>query len=53
MHIAHGRDTDLWELLGMNRRKEGAPFRPGATLAVAVAVSRDVSRASLRKSASR
>jgi len=49
MHMAHGRDADLWELVGTNSHKAGAPFRPGATMAVAAAVSRDLSHASLRR----
>ena len=50
-HMAYDHDMDLREPLGMNHGKIGAPFRLGATMAVAVAVSRDLSHSSLRRAA--
>jgi len=49
MHIAYDRDTDLWELMRTNSHKPGAPFRLSATMAIAVAVFRDLSHSSLRR----
>lgn len=37
VHIAYGRDTDLRELLRLNRHKEGAPFVLGPAMAAASA----------------
>jgi len=39
MRMAHGRDTSLWELVRTDSHKAGAPFRPGATMAVAAAMA--------------
>jgi len=49
MHMAHGRDTDLWELVRTDSHKAGAPFGLSATMAIAAAVSRDLAHAGLRR----